>query len=187
MPKRTAAYKPWVIERLKNPKIAAAYLNAASRESLPAFLKALRKVAEAHQMSKVAKAAGVQRESLYRMLREQGNPEINSLWAVGETMGLRVTVEPITEASPPAEAAVSLYAALTHGMAAYHMANPNSGISNPPGAVLYTPAGMGYVNQASHVNVMEPRVQPDIASVIPGAFLAAHLNSPKEPQCSGVI
>ncbi|MFL6351506.1 MAG: DNA-binding protein [Bryobacteraceae bacterium] len=97
MPKRTASYKDWAAEKLKNPKIATAYLVAASRESLPALLKALRKVAEAHQMPKVAKTAGVQRESLYRMLSETGNPEANNLWNIAQAMGFRFILEPILE------------------------------------------------------------------------------------------
>ena len=56
-------------------------------------MKALRKVAEAHQVAKVAEAAGRQRESVYRMLSEDGNPRLHSLWAVLEAMGLRIAVE----------------------------------------------------------------------------------------------
>jgi probable addiction module antidote protein len=96
MPKRSVPHHAYLVEKLRNPEIAAAYIGEAAKESSEAFLKALRKVAEAHQMSKIAEAAGVQRESLYRMLCESGNPRLESLRAVTETMGLRVTVEPLT-------------------------------------------------------------------------------------------
>jgi len=91
MPKRTTAYAPWLADRLKDPRVALDYLraSAASPEEL---LKALRKVAEAHQVSKIAEAAGRQRESVYRMLSEDGNPRLDSLWAVLHAMGLRVSV-----------------------------------------------------------------------------------------------
>jgi probable addiction module antidote protein len=92
MPKRTTPYAPWLLDKLKDPKIAVQFLKA-SRESPEDFLKALRKVAEAYQVAKVAEAAGRQRESVYRMLSEEGNPRLDSLWAVLHAMGLRINVE----------------------------------------------------------------------------------------------
>jgi probable addiction module antidote protein len=63
----------------------------------PEVLNASRKVAEAHRVSKVAKSAGRQRESVYRMLSEEGNPRLDSLWAVLHVMGLRINVEGVPE------------------------------------------------------------------------------------------
>jgi probable addiction module antidote protein len=94
MPKKTASYRDWLIAKLSDPRRAARYLNAALQDSRPMFLKALRKVAEAHQVSKVASAAGLQRESVYRMLSEDGNPRLDSLWAILQAADLRLTVEP---------------------------------------------------------------------------------------------
>lgn len=74
MPKRTGDYHAELLEDLKNPLEAAHYLNAAREDSPEMFLIALRNVAEARQMSKVAEEAGVSRESLYRMLSKSGNP-----------------------------------------------------------------------------------------------------------------
>lgn len=96
MPKKTASYRDWLLAKLSDPHRAARYLNAALQDSMPMFLKALRKVAEAHQVSKVASAAGLQRESVYRMLSENGNPRLDSLWAVLQAAELRLTVEPAT-------------------------------------------------------------------------------------------
>ena len=56
---------------------------------LAAFLLALRDVAEALQMSKVAVAAGVNRENLYRMLSGRGNPRFSSLLAVMKALDCR--------------------------------------------------------------------------------------------------
>jgi probable addiction module antidote protein len=96
MPKRTSAYSPWLATKLKDPQIAEEYLKA-SRESPEEFLKALRRVAQAHQVSKVAEGAGRQRESVYRMLSEGGNPRLDSLWSVLRVMGLRIDVEAISK------------------------------------------------------------------------------------------
>ena len=99
MPKRTASYSSWLSHKLSDPEIAANYLNAANRDSKAAFLKALRKVAEARQISKVAKGAGVSRESLYRMTSETGNPTYSSLRGILQAVGLNLRVEP-TESAP---------------------------------------------------------------------------------------
>jgi probable addiction module antidote protein len=49
-------------------------------------------------MSKLAAEAGVNRENLYRTLSEQGNPRLDTLWAVLQAIGLRVSLEPAAAA-----------------------------------------------------------------------------------------
>jgi probable addiction module antidote protein len=48
---------------------------------------------EPKESRKVAKAAGIERESLYRALSAQGNPRLSTLFAVAKAIGLRLTVE----------------------------------------------------------------------------------------------
>jgi probable addiction module antidote protein len=95
MPK-TTTYKDWLSDKLTEPERAARYLNAAYKESTPAFLKALRKVAASVEKKQLADNAGVSRESLYRMLSETGNPTIVSLRGITEALGFRLEVVPIT-------------------------------------------------------------------------------------------
>ena len=57
------------------------------------LLIALRQLACARGIVKVAKAAGVERESLYRALSARGNPRLSTLVAVTKAIGLRLTVE----------------------------------------------------------------------------------------------
>jgi probable addiction module antidote protein len=58
------------------------------------LLIALRQVAEARGgIANVAKAAGIERESLYRALSPRGNPRFSTLVAVTRAMGLTLTVE----------------------------------------------------------------------------------------------
>jgi probable addiction module antidote protein len=97
MPKTTKSYRSWQLEKLTDPERAASYLNAALQDSPELFQSALAKVAQANQMSRVAKEAGVQRESLYRSLSEQGNPTLETLWGVLGAVGLRLAVTPITD------------------------------------------------------------------------------------------
>jgi probable addiction module antidote protein len=80
----------------------ATYLSAALADSSEAFLVALRDVAEAQKgLTQLASAAKVNRENLYRMLSEEGNPRLSSLGAIMEALGLRLSVEP-TETNRPA-------------------------------------------------------------------------------------
>jgi probable addiction module antidote protein len=85
-----------VRELRANPDFAAEYLRAALEdEGDPrVLLVALRRVAEARGgVAKIAKAAGVERESLYRALSAGGNPRFSTLVAVTKAMGLKLTVE----------------------------------------------------------------------------------------------
>ncbi len=95
MGKADTSYQKDLIEALKDPCEAAAYLNAAIEEGdREVFLLALRNVAEANGgMGAVAAKANLSRESLYRMLSRRGNPEIKSLFNLLHTMGLRLAVE----------------------------------------------------------------------------------------------
>ena len=58
------------------------------------LLIALRRIAEARGgIATVAKAAGIERESLYRALSARGNPRLSTLVAVTKAVGLKLTVE----------------------------------------------------------------------------------------------
>jgi probable addiction module antidote protein len=85
-----------VKELRERPEFGAEYLKAAleDAEEPSVLLLALRRVAEARGgVAKVAKAAGIERESLYRALSPRGNPRWSTLVAVTKAMGLRLTVE----------------------------------------------------------------------------------------------
>jgi probable addiction module antidote protein len=94
MPKRTTDFREDLLADLADPQEAAHYLNAAFEDSTAMVLVALRDVAEARQMARVAEGAGVAREALYRMLRKSGNPTYNSLVGVLNAVGLRIVFEP---------------------------------------------------------------------------------------------
>lgn len=88
------SYRDLLLEQLKDPVEAAAYLDAALEdEDSRVFVLALRDVAEARGMARVATEANLNRESLYRMLSEEGNPRLSSLEALLRAFGLRLAVE----------------------------------------------------------------------------------------------
>ena len=95
--KASVSHDAMMKKKLKNdPVFAAEYLKAAleDTEEPKVLLIALRRIAEARGgIAKVAKAAGIERESLYRVLSSRGNPRLSTLVAVTKAMGLTLTVE----------------------------------------------------------------------------------------------
>lgn len=92
---RSRSYQTKLLEDLKDPEEAAAYLDAALEEGdRELFLLALRNVAEVHGgLSKLAELTKLNRENLYRMLSDKGNPEFYSLYTLLHALGLRLAVE----------------------------------------------------------------------------------------------
>lgn len=86
-----------IIRHLReDSEFAAEYLKAAIEETEEpkVLLLALRRLAEARGgFTKIAKAAGVERESLYRALSARGNPRLSTLVAVIKAVGLKLTIE----------------------------------------------------------------------------------------------
>ena len=94
MTKASRPCKEGLLKSLKDPNEAAAYLTAALEDGSPdVFLLALRNVAEAHGMKTVAEGAQLNPVSMYRMLSDKGNPQLSSLSAVLQQLGLRLAVE----------------------------------------------------------------------------------------------
>ena len=89
---KTRPYREVLLANLIDPVEAKGYLNAVLEEYPEGFLKALRNVAQARQMAKVAQEAGIQRESLYRVLAEGGNPTLDTLTAVLKAVGLKISI-----------------------------------------------------------------------------------------------
>jgi probable addiction module antidote protein len=95
---RSVDYHDELIESLKDRDHAIAYLNAALEESVKGdeesqklLLKALKNVAEAQgNISSLAKRSHVRRESIYRMLSDEGNPYLQSFTSLIHAMGFEI-------------------------------------------------------------------------------------------------
>jgi probable addiction module antidote protein len=97
--KRKLKTKRWdSAAHLKTEEDIAAYLNAAMAESSddPAFLAhALGVAARAHNISQIARDAGMTRAGLYRALSSEGNPSFATVAKVARALGFRMTLEPV--------------------------------------------------------------------------------------------
>ena len=95
--KTSVSHDDVMIKKLRErPRFAAEYLKAAMEDAdePEVLLIALRHVAEARGgLAKVAKAAGIERESLYRALSARGNPRLSTILGVVKAVGLKLTVE----------------------------------------------------------------------------------------------
>jgi probable addiction module antidote protein len=69
-------------------------MKVATEDSDPSFLTvALGTVARARGMSQIAKDAGLSRESLYKALGSEGNPEFGTVLKVLQALGLKLTIQ----------------------------------------------------------------------------------------------
>ncbi len=83
-------------EYLDDSESIAAYMSEALESEDTAFVAdALGVVARARGMSEVARKAGVSRESLYRSLSTDGNPELSTVLRVMRALGLRLSATPV--------------------------------------------------------------------------------------------
>jgi probable addiction module antidote protein len=78
-------------EHLKSDADMAAYLEAALEDGDPALVAAaLGDIARAKGMSQIARETGLGRESLYKALSPDGNPEFSTVLKVVRALGLRL-------------------------------------------------------------------------------------------------
>lgn len=87
-----------LIERLKNPKEAKGYLEAALADGdSELFLEALKDVAEARGgIGELAKKAKLHRTGLYRIFSRHGNPTYKSLRSAVEALGFRFRLDKVS-------------------------------------------------------------------------------------------
>ncbi|ROL98966.1 addiction module antidote protein [Pseudomonas protegens] len=84
-------------EYLKTPEDMVAYLDACFEEDAgdgKLIRAALNDIARARGMTQVARDTGLGRESLYKALGSQGNPEFATIIKVMKALGLKLHVSP---------------------------------------------------------------------------------------------
>lgn len=82
-------------DHLKTKEDMAAYVACALDEGDPALIAAaLGDIARAQGMTKIAKRTGLGRESLYKTLSREGNPEFATVLKVFNSVGLKLKAVP---------------------------------------------------------------------------------------------
>jgi probable addiction module antidote protein len=85
---------------LETEEDVAAYLTEALATGDTAVVAlALGAITRARGMTRIARATGLSRESLYRALSADGNPEFATVLRILEAVGLRLTAEPAMKAA----------------------------------------------------------------------------------------
>lgn len=105
MIKAGTSHEEGLIEWLrKSPNNQREYLKASIEENsdMPeAIIWAIREIAEARGFESLAKDAGLSQKALYKILSENkdSKPRFETISQIVHALGLRITVEPIDEAS----------------------------------------------------------------------------------------
>ena len=85
-------------EYLKTGEDMAAYLEACLEEAgddTVFIAQALGAIARAKGMTQLARDTGLARESLYKALSTEGNPEFATIWKVIRALGIRLHARPV--------------------------------------------------------------------------------------------
>lgn len=92
---RDVSFDDYMVESMRDPVQAAAYIEAVIElEDPAALLVALRHVAKAHGMAEVARRANVADKNLFKALSATGNPTLTTVHKVLAAVGLRLSVAP---------------------------------------------------------------------------------------------
>lgn len=91
---KSVSYHPYLIESLKEPEEAAAYIEAVLEEGEPKLLKlVLRNVAEAHEgMNTLSAQVKLHHDKLDKILSEDGGSEIYSLVVLLDALGFKLAI-----------------------------------------------------------------------------------------------
>jgi probable addiction module antidote protein len=82
-------------EHLETEEDMAIYLEAALEDGEPSLIAAaLGDIARARGMSQLARETGLGRESLYKALSPNGNPEFSTIMKVVQALGIRLHASP---------------------------------------------------------------------------------------------
>lgn len=84
-------YQDELLKQLKDRSEAAEYLNACYQDSEEVFLAGLRNVVQAQGgVRALSKLSDLNRENLYRVLSQRGNPKLSSLTSILDAVGITI-------------------------------------------------------------------------------------------------
>ncbi|MBA8667778.1 putative addiction module antidote protein [Holosporaceae bacterium 'Namur'] len=91
-------YDELLVERLKNPQEAQAYLEVAINEFIEdhdktSFLYAIKVIAIAQGgLSKLSKKTHLNRQNLYKALSNKGNPKLDTIGSIINGLGFKINI-----------------------------------------------------------------------------------------------
>jgi probable addiction module antidote protein len=92
--------QPWdAADYLIDEEHISAYLQAIFEEDPSLIPSAIRDIARARNMTKLAKDTGLTRDTLYRSFAKGGNPTLSTINAVVKSLGFQLSIKPITKHS----------------------------------------------------------------------------------------
>lgn len=97
-------------EHLRDEDDIRHYIEAALQEAPDdaAFMAmVLGNVARARNMAELARDTGISRESLYKIMRGEGNPTLDTISKLARSLGFRLTLTPLAVAAKPRAVAVA--------------------------------------------------------------------------------
>lgn len=95
MKNKNVSFESDLLEKLKHPDFASAYIMSAIHDNDLSFLPiALGDVAKAHGLSKLAEHTGINRRTLYKAFDNEGNPSFGLISQIIQGMGLEFEIKP---------------------------------------------------------------------------------------------
>lgn len=89
---RTKVFDP--AKYLQTEEDIVAYLDEAMQENDPAHIaRALGDVARSEGMTEISRRSGLARQALYKALSAEGNPTLETVTAIIQSLGLRLSVQ----------------------------------------------------------------------------------------------
>lgn len=91
--------KPFdALEIINTPELQAEYIKAALEDGDPGVIAiVIGDLARAKGATQFAKDAGLSRETIYKTLKEGGNPTMDTLAKALKALGFRLTIEPLSQ------------------------------------------------------------------------------------------
>lgn len=97
MAKKSVDFKNFLIDKLKDPQLAVAYLNEHFRYQGPDrkkhLLLGIKNVIEAQGFTVLSRKSGISRRTLYKAFSETGNPTVETLLTLLDTIGMSIRFE----------------------------------------------------------------------------------------------
>ncbi len=94
MKRKKINFKQDFYKDLEDPESAEAYLNDSMKSGdTGVILMAVRDVAKVQGVAKLAKLTGIQREHLYTILSDEGNPTLENFNSIVDALGYELQVK----------------------------------------------------------------------------------------------